>query len=284
MQQSPRRKCNINETYTTPPHFPAALEPHAATAWWEGDTLVLRASLQVLGGAKATVAKALGIDKAKVRILAPYVGGGFGGKTGVGAETVMAAAAARDLGRPVKISLPRRQTAALVHHRGDTVQRIRIGCDNDGRISAFAHESVSSQKDNRSFLEPVPFGTFPLYVAEHRRFTTAVTRVDLPSSGAVRAPGEAVGMLALECAMDELAEHSASTRSSCASATSRSRTRSGRRRSRRASSCPACDEGAARVRLGQAGQPGAARDGEWRSAWAWRRRAAQPAAVIPRRG
>nr|WP_299420600.1 xanthine dehydrogenase family protein molybdopterin-binding subunit [Sphingomonas bacterium] len=196
----------FDRTYTTPPHFPAALEPHAATAWWEGDTLMLRASLQVLDSAKTTVAKALGIKPAKVRILAPYVGGGFGGKTGVGPETVMAAVAARDLGRPVKIALPRRQTAALVHHRGDTVQRVRIGCDNDGRISAFAHESISSQKDGKGFLEPVPFGTLPLYAAENRKFTTAVTRVDLPSSGAVRAPGEAVGTFAVECAMDELAE------------------------------------------------------------------------------
>ncbi|MEO5937376.1 MAG: xanthine dehydrogenase family protein molybdopterin-binding subunit [Sphingomonas sp.] len=196
----------FDQTYTTPPHVPAALEPHAATAWWEGDTLVLRASLQVLGAAKTTVAKALGIEPAKVRILAPYVGGGFGGKTGVGPETVMAAAVARDLGRPVKISLPRRQIAALVHHRGDTVQRVRIGCDAGGRISAFAHESVTSQKDNKGFLEPVPFGTLPLYAAEHRKFTTALTRVDLPSSGAVRAPGEAVGTFAVECAMDELAE------------------------------------------------------------------------------
>jgi xanthine dehydrogenase YagR molybdenum-binding subunit len=196
----------FDQTYTTPPHYPAALEPHATTAWWEGDTLVLRASLQVLGGAKATVAKTLGIDPAKVRILAPYVGGGFGGKTGVGPETIMAAVAARDLGRPVKIALPRRQTAFLVHHRGDTVQRVRIGCDLEGRITAFAHDNITSQKDNKGFLEPVPFGTLPLYAAEHRSFTTALTRVDLPPSGAVRAPGEAVGTFAVECAMDELAE------------------------------------------------------------------------------
>ncbi|THD34544.1 MAG: xanthine dehydrogenase family protein molybdopterin-binding subunit [Sphingomonas sp.] len=196
----------FDQIYTTPPHFPAALEPHAATAWWEGDNLVLRASLQVLGGARSTIARALGIDKERVRILAPYVGGGFGGKTGVGPETVLAAAAARDLGRPVKISLPRRQTAAIVHHRGDTVQRVRIGCDKEGRISAFAHESVTSQKDGKGFLEPVPFGTLPLYAAENRKFTTALTRVDLPPSGAVRAPGEAVGTFAVECAMDELAE------------------------------------------------------------------------------
>ncbi|MBN8809489.1 MAG: xanthine dehydrogenase family protein molybdopterin-binding subunit [Sphingomonas sp.] len=196
----------FDATYTTPPHFPAALEPHATTAWWDGDALTVRGSLQVLGGARATIAAALGIDKAQVRVLAPYVGGGFGGKTGVGPETVLAAVAARELGRPVKIALPRRQTAALVHHRGETVQRVRIGCDADGRITAFAHESVTSQKDNKGFLEPVPFGTLPLYAAEHRRFTTALTRVDLPASGAVRAPGEAVGTFAVECAMDELAE------------------------------------------------------------------------------
>ncbi len=196
----------FDQTYTTPIHFPAALEPHATTAWWEGEDLVVRASLQILSGARETIANQLGIARERVRVLAPYVGGGFGGKTGVGPETVMAAVAARETGRPVKIALPRRQTASLVHHRGDTVQRIRIGCDADGRIAAFAHDSVSSQKPGKGFLEPVPFGTLPLYAAEHRRFTTALTIVDLPSSGAVRAPGEAVGTFAVECAMDELAE------------------------------------------------------------------------------
>ncbi|MGN6821112.1 MAG: xanthine dehydrogenase family protein molybdopterin-binding subunit [Sphingomonas sp.] len=196
----------FDQSYTTPVHFPAALEPHATTAWWEGDDLVVRASLQILGGARETIANRLGIDKERVRVLAPYVGGGFGGKTGVGPETVMAAIAAREVGRPVKIALPRRQTAALVHHRGDTVQRIRIGCDAEGRMTALAHDSITSQKPDKGFLEPVHFGTIPMYAAEHRRFTTALTVVDLPSTGAVRAPGEAVGTFAVECAMDELAE------------------------------------------------------------------------------
>jgi xanthine dehydrogenase YagR molybdenum-binding subunit len=196
----------FDQSYTTPPHFPAALEPHATTAWWEGQDLVVRASLQILNGARETIANQLGLDPARVRVLAPYVGGGFGGKTGVGPETIMAAVAAREIGRPVKIALSRRQTAALVHHRGDTVQRIRIGCDADGHIAAFAHDSVTSQKPNKGFLEPVHFGTIPLYAGEYRRFTTALTLVDLPSSGAVRAPGEAVGTFAVECAMDELAE------------------------------------------------------------------------------
>lgn len=196
----------IDATYTTPVHFPAALEPHATTAWWEGERLTLRSSNQVIGAARTTVSKALGIAADRVRVLAPYVGGGFGGKTGVGPEAILAAIAAERVGRPVKIALLRRQTAYLVHHRSDTVQRIRIGTDADGHIAGIAHDSVVAQNAQGGFLEPVPFGTLPLYAGAARRFTTGLVRVDLPETGAVRAPGEAVGTFAIECGMDELAE------------------------------------------------------------------------------
>ncbi|SFP69337.1 xanthine dehydrogenase YagR molybdenum-binding subunit [Sphingomonas rubra] len=196
----------VDATYTTPVHFPAALEPHATTAWWDGDRLTLRSSNQVIGAARKTVARALGIEAERVRVLAPYVGGGFGGKTGVGAEAILAAIAAERVGRPVKVALPRRQVAYMTHHRSDTVQRIRLGTDTDGRLRAIAHESVVAQNDQGRFLEPVPFGTLPLYAGEARRFTTGLVRVDLPETGAVRAPGEAVGTFAVECGMDELAE------------------------------------------------------------------------------
>ena len=199
-------KVVFDRTYTTPIHFPAALEPHATLAWWEGDKLTVRTSNQVIGGAKGTIATALGIDASRVRVLAPYVGGGFGGKTGVGQEAVFAAIAAEKIGRPVKVALTRRQTAYMVHHRSPTSQRIRIGCDPDGRITAMAHESVAYQNDDSAFLEPVPFGTLPLYAGEARRFRTDLARIDLPPTGAVRAPGEAIGTFAVECAMDELAE------------------------------------------------------------------------------
>jgi len=201
-----RATVTIDRTYTTPVHFPAALEPHATTAWWEGDRLTLRISNQVIGAARKTIAKALGIDADRVRVLAPFVGGGFGGKTGVGAEAILAAIAAEHVGRPVKVALPRRQVAYMVHHRSDTVQRIRIGADAQGRIAAMAHDSVVHQNDQGAFLEPVPFGTLPLYAGAARRFTTGLVRVDLPETGAVRAPGEAVGTFAVECGMDELAE------------------------------------------------------------------------------
>ncbi|WP_374943511.1 xanthine dehydrogenase family protein molybdopterin-binding subunit [Sphingomonas sp.] len=196
----------FDRTYTTPVHFPAALEPHATTAWWDGDRLTLRCSNQVIGAARKTIATALKIDPDQVRVFAPYVGGGFGGKTGVGPEAILAAIAAEAVGRPVKIALPRRQTAYLVHHRSHTIQRLRIGCGEDGVITAMAHESVVAQNDQGAFLEPVPFGTLPLYRGKARRFTTSLVRVDLPETGAVRAPGEAVGTFAVECAMDELAE------------------------------------------------------------------------------
>ncbi|MDB5694514.1 MAG: xanthine dehydrogenase [Sphingomonas bacterium] len=196
----------IDRTYTTPVHFPAALEPHATLAWWEGDKLTVRSSNQVIGSARTTIAKLLGVGADRVRVLAPFVGGGFGGKTGVGPEVILAAIAAERIGRPVSVSLPRAQSAALVHHRSATVQRIRLGADADGRIDAIAHESVAQQNDDSGFLEPVPFGTLPLYRGTVRHFRTDLVRVDLPATGAVRAPGEAIGTFAVEGAIDELAE------------------------------------------------------------------------------
>ena len=193
-------------TYTTPIHFPAALEPHATLAEWRDGRLVIRSSLQMMAASRQTIAASLGLDEAQVQVLAPFVGGGFGCKTGVGPEVVMAAIAARRTGRPVKIALPRRQHAYLVHHRSETVQHIRLAADREGHLTAIAQESIASQKDDRAFLEPVPFGSLPLYAAPVRHFTTALARVDLPPTGAVRAPGEAVGTFGLEGAMDELAE------------------------------------------------------------------------------
>ncbi len=196
----------LDQSYTTPVHFPAALEPHASTVSWDGGKLTVRTSNQMVGTAGGTIATALGIDKGDVRVLAPFVGGGFGGKTAIGPEVILAAIAAERIGRPVKVALPRAQTAYLVHHRSATTQRVRIGADRQGRITAFAHEGVAAQNDDASFLEPIPFGSLPLYASANRRFRTDLVRLDLPATGAVRAPGEAIGTFAVECAMDELAE------------------------------------------------------------------------------
>ncbi len=196
----------LDATYTTPHHFPAALEPNATTARWQGGKVEIRSSLQALKRSHAVAAASLELPPSAVRILSPFVGGGFGGKTAVGPELILAAIAAREIGRPVKIALTRRQMAHLVHRRSDTRQRIRIGCTREGSILAIGHESVVSQKEGRDFIEPVSTGSHALYAGAARRFTQSVVRLDLPLAGAVRAPGEAVGMLALEVAMDEMAE------------------------------------------------------------------------------
>jgi xanthine dehydrogenase YagR molybdenum-binding subunit len=196
----------VDVTYTTPHYLPAAMEPHATVATWTGDAVEIRSSLQLLKAARAMIAGSLGVDVSKVRLLAPYVGGGFGGKTGTGAEVILAALAAKAVGRPVKVALTRRQVTQMVHHRPDTRQRIRIGCDEAGKILAIGHDSIVSQKPHRTFVEPVSLGSLAMYAGEARSFTQSVVRRDLPPAGAVRAPGEAIGTLALETAMDEMAE------------------------------------------------------------------------------
>jgi xanthine dehydrogenase YagR molybdenum-binding subunit len=192
--------------YSTPHQFAAAMEPHATTAVWRGDTLEIHSSLQLLHWAQDIFSQSLEIDPSKVRVLAPYVGGGFGGKTGVGAEAVLAAIAAREIGRPVKVALTRRQMAHLTHRRSETRQRVRIGATSAGKILAIAHESYVSQKDGRGFIEPVSLGSLSLYAGDARRFSQSLVRLDLPMTSAVRAPGESIGTLASETAMDEMAE------------------------------------------------------------------------------
>jgi len=194
----------VDQVYSTPNHVHAAMEPHASIAAWSDDKLTLYSSLQILGAAKAVLAGALKIEPANVRIISPYIGGGFGGKL-LGPEAVMAAIAAERLGRPVKIAMARAQLFHNVYRRTDTHQRIRLAADADGKLTAIGHESVVSQGPDGGFMEPVALGTIALYEAPVRHFGHKVVTLDMVQAGAVRAPGEAVGMLALESAVDELA-------------------------------------------------------------------------------
>ena len=196
---------SLDQTYTTPSHIHAAMEPHAAIAVWQGEALTVYTSVQILSGAKKTLANSLDIDADQVRVLSPYVGGGFGGKGGLGVEAVFAAMAARRVGRPVKMVLPRQQLFHLVYRRSETEQRIRLACGADGRLTAFGHDSIVSQRPGREYFEPCALGSVALYGGENRSFTHRIVELDLPETGSVRAPGEAVGMLAVECAMDEMA-------------------------------------------------------------------------------
>lgn len=196
----------IDVVYSTPSMVHAAMEPHAAIAAWKDGALTVHTSSQILAMTKQMLADALKIDADKVRIVSRYVGGGFGGKGAIGVEGVLAAIAAERIRRPVKLAMTRRQLFHIVYRRSETRQRLRLACDERGRLTAIGQDSIVSQRSERSNFEPVALGSLALYAGDNRRFTTKLLTLDLPETGPVRAPGEAVGMLALECAMDELAE------------------------------------------------------------------------------
>jgi xanthine dehydrogenase YagR molybdenum-binding subunit len=195
----------LDETYTTPDESHAAMEPHATIAAWEGDTLTLWTSNQMIAWTRSDVAKTLGIPEEKVRLDAPYVGGGFGGKLFLRADAVLAALAARAAGRPVKLALTRPLIANNTTHRPATIQRVRIGADRGGKITAIAHESTSGDLKGGQ-PETAVSQTKLLYAGANRLTGLRLAEMDLPEGNAMRAPGEAPGMMVLEVAMDEMAE------------------------------------------------------------------------------
>jgi xanthine dehydrogenase YagR molybdenum-binding subunit len=194
----------LDEHYTTPDHAHAMMEPHATIAAWKGDKLTLWTSIQLVSWGMRDISRTLDIPRENVRIVAPYVGGGFGGKGSVLADAVLAALAARQVGRPVKVTLQRQLMFNNTTHRPATIQRIRIGATRDGRITAIGHESWSGNLGNRPESATVP--TRLLYAGANRMTRLRVAHLDLPEGNAMRAPGETPGMMALEVAMDEMAE------------------------------------------------------------------------------
>jgi len=198
----------VDQNYTTPGHVSAAMEPHASVASWEGDSLTLRGSYQMLRFNRAELADSLGIDEDKVRILAPYVGGGFGAKLGIAPEAVAAAIASKNLGVPVAVAMTRQNVFEMVLRRSETSQRVRLAADKEGRLIGIGHEALVSNLPDESFSEPVTQATPFLYRGENRLIGHRIARIHRTPAGSVRAPGEAVGLTALEIALDELAEAS----------------------------------------------------------------------------
>lgn len=196
---------HIDHTYRTPDHTHAMMEPHASTAAWEGDALTLWTSNQMIDWGRGDVAKTLGVPKDKVRLISPYIGGGFGGKLFVRADALLAALGARAARRPVKVALARPLIANNTTHRPATIQRIRIGTTEDGKITAIAHESWSGDLPDGKPEEAVQ-QTRLLYAGANRLTALNLVELDLPEGNAMRAPGEAPGLMALEIAMDEMAE------------------------------------------------------------------------------
>ena len=191
---------------STEGHASAAMEPHAAIAEWDGDKVTVYASLQMLNYNITELADSLGVDEDRVRLVSRYVGGGFGSKLGVSEEVVAAAIAARAVGRPVRVVMSRQQVFQCVMRRSETKQRLRLASDGEGRLDGFGHEALVSNLPEEDFAEPVLQSSHFLYGGKNRALKLEVARIHRMTAGSVRAPGEAVGMPALEVAMDVLAE------------------------------------------------------------------------------
>jgi xanthine dehydrogenase YagR molybdenum-binding subunit len=195
----------LDARYTTPDQSHAMMEPHASIAAWEGDKLTLWTSNQMIGWSVGDVAKTLVMPKDKVRLISPYIGGGFGGKLFVRTDAILAALGAKAAKRPVKVTLARPMIFNNTTHRPATIQRIRIGAEKSGKITAIGHESWSGDLAGGG-PETAVAQTKLLYAGANRMTAMRLAVLDLPEGNAMRAPGEAPGLMALEVAMDELAE------------------------------------------------------------------------------
>ncbi len=200
-----RAAVKLDANYTTPDQAHAMMEPHATIAKWEGDQLTLWTSVQQINWGVRDLAKTLGIPPANVRLVSPYIGGGFGGKGTILSDAVLAALGARHVGRPVKVALQRPLMFNNVTHRPATIQRIRIGATKEGIITAIGHESWSGNIAGGR-PEAATAATRVLYAGANRMTRLRLAHLDLPEGSAMRAPGEAPGMMGLEIAMDEMAE------------------------------------------------------------------------------
>ncbi|MFF7379541.1 xanthine dehydrogenase family protein molybdopterin-binding subunit [Streptomyces massasporeus] len=195
----------VDVAYRVPPLHNHPMEPHTSTARWEDGRLLVHTSSQGTGAVRVALAGLFDLPEERIVVTAEHVGGGFGSKGTPRPDVVLAAMAARETGRPVTVALPRRYLPAVVGHRAPTLHRLRLGADEDGRLTALVHEVTTHTSRIKEYVEYAAVPARVMYAAPHRRTVHRVAALDVPSPSWMRAPGQAPGMYALESAMDELA-------------------------------------------------------------------------------
>jgi xanthine dehydrogenase YagR molybdenum-binding subunit len=196
----------IEANYTTPYQNQAPMEPHATMAVWDGQMLTVHTSAQLTTSPQEGLARTFNISKENVRIITRYVGGGFGSKLPYYVDATLAAMGARMLRRPVKLAMTRPQVFLLTTHRTASEQRLRLGADQNGRLTAYGQDALVGCARFDDYTEPVSGAARMLYAAPNRLTRHRLAKLDLSRSDSMRAPGDAIGLVALECAMDELAD------------------------------------------------------------------------------
>ena len=195
----------LDVTYRTPNQASAAMEPHATIADFDGESLRVFTSVQLIGPAVKVLANTLKLDQDKIRVISPYIGGGFGSKLGLHNEAVLACLGALHLQRPVKVVQHRRHVFQQAPHRGNSVQRIRLGATGDGELTAISHESFMPMARGYPFAEPTGAPARTTYRTNALLSRHRVKVVDMPLIDSCRAPGHSIGSLAFESAIDEMA-------------------------------------------------------------------------------
>src|SRR6267378_3381052 len=196
----------VDAIYTTPYQHQAPMEPHATMAEWDGAMLTVHTAAQLTTSPQEGLARTFNIPVENVRVITRFIGGGFGNKLPYYVDATLAAIGARMLRRPVKVAMTRPQVFHTTTHRTASEQRVRLGADRDGRLTAYGQDALVQSARFDNFVEPVCGAARMLYAAPNRLTRHRLAKLDLPRSDSMRAPGDAIGLLALECAMDELAE------------------------------------------------------------------------------
>ena len=195
----------VDAVYSTPMEHHNPMEPHATIARWDGERLTVYDATQYVSGVKETLARTLGIPSDHVRVVDPYVGGGFGCKGSTWSHVVLAAMVARELRRPVKLALARPQMFGPVGGRPQTEQHVVLAAHRDGTLTGVRHQVVCHTSEMEDFAELAAAPTRSLYAYPNGETTHRLATLNVGVGTFQRAPGESTGTFAIESAMDELA-------------------------------------------------------------------------------
>ncbi len=195
----------VEVTYRTPVEHHHPMELHCVIAKWTGDEVDVYMPSQMINDATIGISKTFEIPQEKVRVISPFIGGGFGSKLQAQEHAMLGVMAAKIVGRPVQLTVSRQQMVTNVGLRQENIQRMRLGAGKDGKLTALAHDTLSHTATNKDYQEPCGAASKMLYACPNARVSHQVVPANLPYPWAMRAPGEATGSYALECAMDELA-------------------------------------------------------------------------------
>ena len=195
----------VEETYSTPIEHHHPMEPHAAIAEWTGNQVTLYSSAQIVNGAQNAAAATLNLSPENVRIVSPYIGGGFGSKGGQWANLVLTAVAAKVANRPVKLALTRNQMVNSVGLRQQNFQKVSLAATKEGKLTALAHEITTHCAIDTEFVEPCGDCSKIMYDTPNALITYKVVPMNVILPTYTRGPGKSTGSFALESAVDELA-------------------------------------------------------------------------------